>query len=62
MLKKGDYRGVPTEVCPCGSTIWKVTCKFEEKKIAMYFLDMECACCGSYATAPTEVDEPIADV
>mgnify|MGYP003346555499 FL=1 len=57
MLKKGDYRGTPTEVCPCGSKVWKVQVIWEEKKIGMYFLDMECVCCGSYATAPTEVDE-----
>jgi hypothetical protein len=26
---------------------------FEEYEIAQYFLDMECANCGSIATAPT---------
>lgn len=61
MLKKGDYRGTPTEVCPCGSRMWKLNVMFEDRKVAMYTLDMECVCCGSYATAPTEVDE-IADL
>lgn len=61
MLPKNDYRGIPTEVCPCGSNMWKVLCRFEDRKIAMYMLDMECMCCGSLATAPTEVDD-IADI
>jgi hypothetical protein len=51
-----DYRGTPTEVCPCGSDLWNVKCKFNEGTIVFYFLDMECAFCGSLATAPTEVD------
>jgi hypothetical protein len=29
---------------------------FQEKTIALYFLDMECAVCGSLATAPTDID------
>jgi len=51
-----DYRGIPTEVCPCGSQLWNLKVIFEEKVISMYFLDMECALCGSLATAPTEID------
>ena len=51
-----DYRGTPTEVCPCGSKLWNVKCMFENGSITMYFLDMECALCGSLATAPTEMD------
>ena len=51
-----DYRGMPVEVCPCGSEVWNVKCKFEDGEITMYFLDMECAVCGSLATAPTPVD------
>ena len=57
MLPKNDYRGIPTEVCPCGSKMWKIHAMFEDKKISMYMLDMECFCCGSLATAPTEVDD-----
>jgi len=51
-----DYRGMPVEVCPCGSEVWNVKCKFKDGEITMYFLDMECAVCGSLATAPTPVD------
>ncbi len=29
---------------------------FEDGAIALYFLDMKCAECGSLATAPTQVD------
>jgi hypothetical protein len=32
---------------------------FEEFEIATYFLDMECANCGSMATAPTLLDREI---
>lgn len=51
-----DIRGFPTHVCPCGSNIWKVMVVFYNFEIAQYFLDMECANCGSIATAPTPVD------
>ena len=53
---KADYRGIPTEVCPCGSQLWNLQVMFQDKVIALYFLDMECAVCGSLATAPTEID------
>jgi len=52
-----DIRGKPTAVCPGGCEIWKVKCKFDDDgEIDMYFLDMECAECGTLATAPTPVD------
>jgi hypothetical protein len=53
-----DMRGTPTHVCVCGSTLWNVKAMFEDYEISMYFLDMECALCGSLATAPTLVDSP----
>jgi hypothetical protein len=53
-----DLRGAPTHECVCGSNLWNVKVIFEDYQIAMYFLDMECAICGSWATAPTEVDSP----
>lgn len=52
-----DLRGTPTHVCPCGCNIWNVKVMFEENEIATYFLDMECAHCGSVATAPTPIDK-----
>ena len=63
MLRPEDYshamdlRGTPTHICPCGCNIWNVKVMFESNEIATYFLDMECANCGSVATAPTPVDK-----
>ena len=51
-----DLRGTPTHVCPCGCNIFNVKVIFEDYEIGTYFLDMECAQCGSLATAPTPVD------
>ena len=53
-----DVRGNPTTVCPCGSTIWNLKTIFDNEtgEIDMYFLDMECALCGTLATAPTPED------
>jgi hypothetical protein len=51
-----DLRGTPTHVCPCGCFIWNLKVIFEDFDIATYFLDMECANCGSLATAPTPTD------
>lgn len=51
-----DLRGTPTHVCPCGCNVFNLKVIFSESEIATYFLDMECANCGSLATAPTPVD------
>ena len=52
-----DIRGEPTTVCPCGSEIWNLKTMFDDDgEIGMYFLDMECAECGTLATAPTPID------
>jgi hypothetical protein len=49
-----DVRGNPTTVCPCGCEIWNLKTIFDDDgEIAMYFVDMECAECGTLATAPT---------
>ena len=42
-----------THVCACGCKVFNLKVIFEEGEIATYFLDMECAHCGSLATAPT---------
>lgn len=61
-----DIRGIPTTICPCGSKMWNLKTIFEQDtgKIDMYFLDMECALCGTLATAPTPegFDEQDADI
>jgi hypothetical protein len=51
-----DIRGEPTKVCPCGSFIWKLMVEWDDhdNTISSYFIDMECAVCGTKATAPTE--------
>jgi hypothetical protein len=53
-----DIRGVPTHVCPCGSRLWNIKAMFKDYEISLYFTDMECALCGTIATAPTLVDMP----
>lgn len=49
-----DIRGTSTTVCPCGSEIWNLKTIFdkEDGTIELYFTDMECAQCGTLATAP----------
>ncbi len=54
-----DLRGTPTHVCVCGCNVFNVKVIFDDFQIAQYFLDMECASCGSLATAPTPVDNGI---
>lgn len=52
-----DIRGESTRVCPCNCNIWNLKVVFDEdNEISMYFLDMECAECGTLATAPTPID------
>lgn len=52
-----DLRGDPTSICPCGSEIWNLKTVFDlDGEIALYFRDMECARCGSLATAPIPKD------
>jgi hypothetical protein len=50
-----DIRGEPTSICICGSFVWNLKVSFDEDgTIGMYFRDMECADCGTQATAPIE--------
>ena len=50
-----DIRGEPTRVCVCGCFVWNLKVTFDEDNtIGMYFRDMECAACGTQATAPIE--------
>jgi hypothetical protein len=51
-----DIRGVPTHVCPCGCQVFNLKVIFDNYEIASYFIDMECASCGTIATAPTPLD------
>jgi hypothetical protein len=46
----------PLHICVCGSMLWNVQAMFEDGEISLYMLDMECALCGTLATAPTPID------
>jgi hypothetical protein len=52
-----DFRGTPSHICICGSDVWNLKVVFQDHEIATYFLDMQCANCGSLATAPTPIDK-----
>lgn len=56
-----DIRGRATTICPCGCNIWNLKTVFDEEtgEIDMYFLDMECALCGTLATAPTPDEQEL---
>ena len=48
-----DLRGDPIgDVCVCGSELFIALVAFENKEISFYFLDGECASCGSMVTLP----------
>jgi hypothetical protein len=49
-----DVRGEATTTCPCGCEIWNLKVVFDQStnEIGLYFRDMECAQCGTLATAP----------
>ena len=51
-----DLRGTPTHICVCGCEVFNLRVTFKDFEIATYMLDMECANCGSWATAPTPID------
>jgi hypothetical protein len=49
----------PLHICVCGSMLWNVQAMFEDGEISLYMLEMECALCGTLATAPTPIDNDI---
>ena len=60
----GDFRGIPTPVCPYGSgTLITITASFDPQtyELEMYLIDnASCATCGALLTAPTPTDLPAA--
>lgn len=52
-----DLRGTPTHLCVCGSDVFDLRVTFDDYEISTYLLDMQCANCGSLATAPTPLDK-----
>jgi hypothetical protein len=54
-----DQRGIPTHTClVCGCGVFLVRAMFEDYELSGYFLDAECAACGSPLTVPCPVDRP----
>ena len=53
-----DARGIPTNECPnCANRLFTVQVSFDDDyNIGQYFLDAECAMCGTLLTAPTPLD------
>lgn len=51
-----DATGIPTHVCPCGCSLFKVLVSFEDYEVATYSLDGYCVECGARCTMPTELD------
>ena len=53
-----EYSNEILHECPvCDSNLWLVKVSFEDYEISQYLLPMECAICGTYATAPTPLDK-----
>lgn len=54
-----DQRGIPTNSClVCGSQVFTIQATFEDYELVGYYLDAQCAECGSPLTAPCPVDRP----
>lgn len=54
-----DARGIPTTCCPnCSSDLFKIIVKLDpsDYEIGLYFLDGECAKCGTLITVATPLD------
>jgi hypothetical protein len=54
-----EYENQVLHECPiCESNIWNIKAIFQDYEVSMYFVEMECSVCGTYAKAPTLVDKP----
>ena len=53
-----NLSGIITHECICGSDMWRLIVTFEHYEISSYLLSMECFHCGTWATAPTPIDNP----
>jgi len=52
---------IPTFACICGSAMFKITVMWDEqtRAVGWYDLRQECAMCGAFSTAPTEIDREL---
>jgi len=58
-----DQRGIPTHEClNCGGNVFLIRAVFENYDIASWFLDGNCAECGSPVTVPCPVDDPDSNI
>lgn len=55
----GDYRGLPTFVCPCGNSMFFLLTMFDEdtRLPGWYLTDGKCSKCGAIVTVPCPVDK-----
>lgn len=64
--KAMDLRGNPIgDICVCGCEFFVMLGGFVDGEMSFYFLDGECAGCGSMVTLPTPIDrigEDVADI
>lgn len=53
-----DFRGEPTFACICGCKMFNITVMWDEetRAVGWYDLKQECKECGTWTTAPTEID------
>jgi len=58
-----DLRDTPIgDVCICGCEVFVMLGGFIDGEVSFYFLDGECASCGSMVTLPTPKEEDDADL
>lgn len=58
-----DLRDTPIgDVCICGCEVFVMLGGFVDGEVAFYFLDAECAMCGSMVTLPTPKEDEDADL
>ena len=58
-----DLRDTPIgDICVCGCEVFVMLGGFVDGEVAFYFLDGECASCGSMVTLPVPKDNDDAEV
>ena len=61
--KAMDLRDTPIgDICVCGCEVFAMLGGFLNGEVAFYFLDGECASCGSMVTLPIPKEEEDADL